>query len=507
LTKFLATDLTWAPPAAWIDRIVAVPTGGNCRRALYSRALEPDFDSATRPFFYFINHESVYLKQIGYRGPSVGARNFGGCLMKRVCDYIAALAGCAVLALASQAHASGFAIREDSTEGLGTMFSGAASAADSASTAFDNPAGMTQLHGNQAEAGLVTVFPTIDFHGNATNAAGGPVSGNNGNNGGRAAAAPNLYGVFDVSDQLKLGLAINAPFGLVVKNSAGWYGRYLGIDAAVLSTNINPTIAYKINDQVSIGGGVSAQWFQAALSQAFNQSALGSPDALARFKGHDWGFGYNLGVLVTPLDGTQIGLSYRSKVEHKLHGDLDFLNVATPLGNVLKSGPATLDVSLPASVTLGITQAVMPRLSVSLGVQWTQWSTFKQVNIMSAATPIAAVNESFSDTWFTSIGASYQWNDAWTLRGGAGWDQSPVDNHYRTVALPDQDRYMVGLGFGYKISEAITLDGAYGHYFASHASINGSINNTDNNPFGATTLHGTYQLSLDYVSASVRYKF
>jgi long-chain fatty acid transport protein len=139
-------------------------------------------------------------------------------------------------------------------------------------------------------------------------------------------------------------------------------------------------------------------------------------------------------------------------------------------------------------------------------VQWTQWSTFKAVNFQGM-TPVAPINESFSDSWFTSIGATYQWSDAWTLRGGVGWDQSPVDDHYRTVSLPDQDRYMVGLGFGYKFSEALSVDGAYAHYFASPASMNGSINNTDNNPFGATVLHGTYQLSLDYISASVRYKY
>jgi long-chain fatty acid transport protein len=426
--------------------------------------------------------------------------------MNRFYGYVAGVFGLGSLFVASQALASAFAVREDSSEGLGTMFSGSASQADSASTVFDNPAGMTELHGNQVEGGAVLVFPTINFHGNATGPGGTPVSGNNGANAGRPAGAPNFYGVLDLSDQLKLGIAITSPFGLVVKNNAGWYGRYLGIDAAVISTNVDPSIAYKINDRISVGGGLSAQWFQATLSQAFNQTAVGSGDALVRYKGDDWGFGFNLGTLVKPWDGAKIGITYRSKVEHKLQGDLDFNSVSPLLAGALKSGPATVDVSLPASTTVDVTQAITPALSVSLGVQWTQWSTFKAVNFQGA-TPVAPINESFSDSWFTSIGATYQWNDAWTLRGGLGWDQSPVDDHYRTVSLPDQDRYMVGLGFGYKFSEALSVDGAYAHYFASPASMNGSINNTDNNPFGATVLHGTYQLSLDYISASVRYKY
>jgi long-chain fatty acid transport protein len=409
------------------------------------------------------------------------------------------------MAITSHAYGSAFAVRENSSEGVATVFSGDVSAADSAATAYNNPAGMTELHGNQVEAGAVLVFPTINFHGSATTA-GTPTAGNNGANGGRPGAAPNFYGVLALSDQLKLGIAINSPFALVVKNNAGWYGRYLAIDSAVLSTNINPSVAYKVTDKISLGGGVSAQWLQGTLAQGFNQSALGGPDALVRFKGDSWGFGYNFGGLYKPWDGTQLGATYRSKVSHQLSGDLDFLRVAAPLSGVLQSGAAKLNFNMPASATIGITQAVTPLLKVSLTAQWTQWSSVKLLSFQSA-TATAPINLGFSDSWFTSIGASYQWNDAVTLRGGLGWDQSPVDNRYRTVSIPDQDRYMVGLGFGYKINDALTLDGAYAHYFATNASMNSSINNTDNNPFGATVLKGTYQLSLDFVSLSVRYGF
>jgi long-chain fatty acid transport protein len=426
-------------------------------------------------------------------------------MMHRSSGYRAATGACALVAIVSQAHASSFAVRENSSEGVATVFSGDVSAADSAATAFNNPASMTQLHGNHIEVGAVAGFPTIDFHGVATNA-GTSLAGNNGNNAGRPGVAPNFYAVLDLSDNFKFGFALTTPFALSVKQNASWYGRYLAIDTAVLSTDINPSVAYKINDRISIGAGVSAQWLQGTLARSLNQSALGASDALVRFKGDDWGFGYNLGAFFKPWNGTQIGLTYRSKISHQLHGDLDFLSVAPPLSGALISGTALLDANLPASTTFGITQAVTPRLNVSLTAQWTQWSAFKYINIQST-TGTAPINLGFSDSWFTSIGASYQWDDAWSLRGGIGWDQSPVDNRYRTVSIPDQDRYMIGLGFGYKITDALTLDGAYAHYFATRASINGSINNTDNNPFGATVLNGTYQLSLDYVSMSVGYKF
>lgn len=426
--------------------------------------------------------------------------------MNRLASYLAVIAGCTAMAITSQAYASAFAVRENSSEGVATAFSGDVSAADSAATAYNNPAGMTELHGNQVEAGAVLVFPTIDFHGSATTTGIGPTAGNNGNNGGRPGAAPNFYGVLDLTNQWKLGIAINSPYALVVKNNAGWYGRYLAIDSAVLSTNINPSVAYKVNDQISVGAGVSAQWLQGTLSQAVDQAAVGAGDALGRFKGDSWGFGYNFGALFKPLPGTQIGAAYRSKVDHKLSGDLDFLGTVAPFSGLLQSAAAKLDFDMPATTTLGITQTVTPRLKVSLTAQWTQWSSLKSISFQSS-TAVAPINLGFYDTWFTSIGASYQWNDQVTLRAGAGYDQSPVSDHYRTVSIPDQDRYMLGLGFGYKINEALTLDGAYAHYFAANASMNSSINNTDSSNPTPTVLQGSYQLSLDYVSVSVRYGF
>ncbi|HEX3971242.1 MAG TPA: outer membrane protein transport protein, partial [Stellaceae bacterium] len=170
------------------------------------------------------------------------------------------------MALASQAHASAFAVRENSSEGIGTIFSGDASAADDAATAYTNPAGMTELHGNHVEVGAVAVFPTINFHGSATTG-GAPTPGNNGDNAGRMGLVPNFYGVLDLSNQFRLGLAINTPFALSVKQNADWFGRYLGVESAILSTNINPGIAYKVNDKISIGAGVSAQWLQATVTQ------------------------------------------------------------------------------------------------------------------------------------------------------------------------------------------------------------------------------------------------
>jgi long-chain fatty acid transport protein len=414
--------------------------------------------------------------------------------------WTSAIVGVGSLCAASDASASAFAVRENCTSGLGMAFAGAGSLADDVCTVFNNPAGMTRLVGTQLEGGLTPVFATINFHGSDT------AGGNGGNNAGRPTAIPSLYGVTDITPDLKAGIAVTTPFGLPVKYNAQWAGRYLVIQSQALSADINPNLAYKINDKLSIGGGLSAQYLTFTLSQAVNQSAiLGAPtsDALARFKGDNWAFGYNFGILAEPLPGTRIGLTYRSKIDHKLSGDQDFLGVSPFLGGLLTSGPATVDISLPATTGLSVTHEISPTWTVASDVQWSQWSAFKGVGING--TPTAYFNENYKDSWFVSLGATYRLNDTWTLRGGIGWDQSPVENSNRDAAVPDQDRYMAGVGFGYKLTEQTSFDFAYAHYFATHASMNDSINNTDQ--ITGTKLTGTYQLSLDYVSASVRFKF
>lgn len=402
----------------------------------------------------------------------------------------------------SDAHAAGFAIRENCPEALGTVFAGAGSAADSACTVFNNPAGMTHLDGTQAEVGATALFPTVNFHGTGT------AGGNTGNNAGRFALVPDLYAVTDfIIPDLKLGLAVTAPFGLPIKYNAAWAGRYLAIQSSALTVDVNPNAAYKVNDWLSLGGGVSFQYLTFTLSNAVNQAAVGAGDALARFKGDNWATGYNFGALITPIDGTQIGITYRSKINHKLSGDQAFLGVAPAFAGVLVSSGARVNIKVPATVGFSVTHQLTPDLDIASDVQWTEWSVFKGVGIDAAVQ--SYFNESYQDSWFTSLGLIYHASDTWTFRGGIGWDQSPVQDRYRDVAVPDQDRYMLGGGIGYRIDDAMSIDAAYAHYFATHASMNGSINNTA--PIPGTTLttqlQGTYQLSIDEISVGLNLRF
>ena len=131
---------------------------------------------------------------------------------------------------------------------------------------------------------------------------------------------------------------------------------------------------------------------------------------------------------------------------------------------------------------------------------------FKRVVIESRNAPFV-FDEEYRDSWLVSIGGVYRLNNVWTLRGGLGWDQTPITDRFRAVSLPDEDRYLVGLGFGYKLNESVSLDGGYQHSFAAaHADMSKSLNNTD--PIThAVVLNGKYTVAVDVVAFSMRYKY
>jgi long-chain fatty acid transport protein len=354
-----------------------------------------------------------------------------------------AAAGLSPLIAASNAAASGFAVRENSAESLATVFAGNASRADDASTVFNNPAGMSLLQGAQIEVGSAAVFPDMHFNGNAT-VLGTPIPADNSRDVGQVAAIPHLYGLLDINDRMKAGIAITVPFGNTVDYSEDWSGRYVNIKTAVLTVDINPNISYRVTDNFSIGVGVSAQYLQGNLSSAIPQFLIlpGTADATYLLRVDDWAWGYNFGFLWEAMPGTRLGVTYRSGIDHTLTGKLNF----SPNILGLTTQPATTDLSVPASVTGSITHQYNPNFSVSTDVQFTQWDTFDVISAVAPPNPTFNFVERYRNSWMVSVGGVYRLNDVWTLRGGLGWDQTPITDRFRSVSLPDEDRYLVGLG-------------------------------------------------------------
>lgn len=296
--------------------------------------------------------------------------------------------------LSGVAAASGFALIEQSASGLGNAFAAGAAATDDASVQFFNPAAMTELSGTQVSLAGHYIMPSAKLtNGKAEVMAIGGTPVNRTVDGtvddaGVNGLVPNFYYMRDLNTLTKFGLGINAPFGLATEYDKTWIGRYQAIKSEVQTIDINPALAYKLSNQLSLGAGLNAQYIKAELSSAVDSSSiclalapstcgalgLASPgtqavDSYATIKGDDWSYGYNLGLLFKPADDTRLGFAFRSKIKQSLKGDATFTRAA-PFNLLLGTNPLftnTTDaakIDLPASAALSIAHQLNPQLEM-----------------------------------------------------------------------------------------------------------------------------------------------
>jgi long-chain fatty acid transport protein len=243
----------------------------------------------------------------------------------------AALAGtiAAVLPTAGL-QAAGYGVGYDSVVATAVAGAGGGAAAGDASAAYFNPAGMMLVDRSQFTGGAHLVIPRIDFTNRNTRSRNGTlVPGNDGGDGGEDAAVPHIHGIWVVNPQTRLGLSINSPYGLVTSWDGGFVGRYNELTTALKTVNVNPSVAFQLNPQLSIGGGVSAIYGRARLSQGIDfGAALGlgdtTQDGSGEFGGTDISYGFNLGLLYQFTPATRLSLHYRSEVRFEFDGEAEF---------------------------------------------------------------------------------------------------------------------------------------------------------------------------------------
>ena len=381
--------------------------------------------------------------------------------------------------------ASGFALIEQSASGLGNAFAGAAASAEDASTIFFNPAGMTRLPGEQLVVAGHLIKPSAKFSGTVSP----PIGGGQGGDAGSLAFLPNAYFTYQVTPDMHLGVGINSLFGLTTEYDSGWVGRVQAIKTDMKTININPSIAYRVTDAISVGAGFSFQHAEAELTSF--AGALGTGEIKAK----DDGWGFNLGALWQLGTGTRLGLAYRSQIDYGLHGSAAFS--ANPAVN----GSVTADLTMPDSASLSLFQKLNPQWDVLADVTWTGWSVFNKLLIdMPAPIPDSLTIENWKDSWRYSLGANYHMDDTLTLRGGVAFDQTPVpDATHRTPRIPDEDRTWLAFGGQYRLSKQGALDFGYAHLFVKDPSINSTA--------GGTTLTGKYSNHIDILSAQYTHTF
>lgn len=418
-------------------------------------------------------------------------------------------------ALASgAAYGSGFQLMEQNASGLGNAYAGQAAAAENASTIFFNPAGMTRLGGRQVSGALNFIKPSADFTNSGTSGApfGLPSPGGNGGDAGGWAVVPNGYVSWQLSPQLWVGLGLSVPFGLKTEYDNGWIGRFQGRMAEVKTIDINPSIAYKLSDAVSLGAGISYQRGEVKVRRsAAIPPALGGPaEAFSNLDVDDGAFGFNLGAMFNLGQATRIGLSYRSSIEYDLKGTA--VVTGLPVGGTA-ANQVNLNVKLPDTFSWGIAHQLDPKWELLGDITYTRWSKIKALPVIATSTSalgaagatLDTFNFQFKDSYRIGVGANYQWNPNFTLKLGVAYDKSPVEDVWRTVTLPDSDRTWLAIGGKYRLSKQSTLDFGYAHIFIRDANINQQLG------VAAAPLRGNvvgrYDANVNIFSAQFTYSF
>jgi long-chain fatty acid transport protein len=440
------------------------------------------------------------------------------------------------------AQASGFALIENSASGQGNAYAGAAAHATDGSTVWFNPAGMMKLDRDQLVFAGHIVSPNASFTNNGSvDGSGNQLLGID-DDGGSTAFVPNFYWVKTINDATKFGIGVTSPFGLATEyefnQAAGpgsnFVGRYHGVLSDLKTVNINPSLAFRVNDRVSIGGGLNLMFGTVELSSAIDlgtfcdqivpppacANAGGGPqdaDGFADLSGDnsdDLSIGFNLGITFEATQKTIIGLAYRSEVQMDVTGDADFTLSGNPtVDGVVGLTPLFVDtgisasVTLPASLSLSLSQQV-GKFSLLADATWTGWSSFQELRVIydNPAQPDTKYTYNWNDTYRFSVGFDFQQSDALIWRAGLAYDESPVPSaERRTVRLPGSDRTWLSLGLTYLFNPNMSFDVGYSHLFIDDGPINNTLE-TDTDELNAT-ITGEYKASVDILSAQFNWYY
>lgn len=317
---------------------------------------------------------------------------------------------------------------------------------------------------------------------------------------------PNLYYAQPVGDNgWTVGLGVNTPYGQGVSWNAADFAPFVGTlpfqspmipyDAAIMMINFNPTVAYRINDSVSVGAGLDLVYSRLELKAMMDSAVLSLPPGALLYSdgdGDGWGFGANVGLTWNPVENQLFALTYRSQFKVDYEGDFTVHDVFGPGGDI--TGNLDASVQLPNIVTFGYGVQLSETVQLETMVEWLQWSLNDTQPLTAGGIPADQVNN-WDDTFTFGIGGSWDAAEWLVVRGGYAFIPSPVPDETITPLLPDADRHAISFGLGFVLdSHRLDLAYTYSLYSDRAAPITGAS-------------PGTYDIDSDLIGLTYSLSF
>lgn len=366
----------------------------------------------------------------------------------------------AVALVSAHVSAAGFQLNEYSSSGLGRAFSGEGAVADNATSGSRNPATMTMFDRTTVSGGVTYINPDIDITGKS--ASGRDASAKNI---APHAWVPNMHLIMPLNDQWAIGASATTNYGLATEFDNSFTAGSIGGKTDLLTSNLNLSAAYRLNQHFSFGLGVNAVYADATIVRHLGEASAGVPTTspsteIARLEGKEWGYGWNAGILYEVDKNNRFGLTYRSKVDIDFKGDYSNQLPAFVTGGLNGATiPGKLTLNLPEMWEVSAYHRVAPQWAVHYSMALTSWSTFKELRATNNnGNTLFEKQEGFRDAYRLAIGTTYYHDDNWTFRTGIAFDDSPVPTNKRSISIPDQDRFWLSAGTTYAFNKDMSVD-------------------------------------------------
>jgi len=323
-----------------------------------------------------------------------------------------------------------------------------------------------------------------------------------------------FFYVQNIHPRARFGLSLTVPFAGGVDYNDDWAMRYLVRNAFLMNMQVLPTLAVRLTDWLSVGGGVAVSYLKFDYELALPNFSIFIPpqlpptfvqhsDGTAELELDDWDVGYVLSALLEPRDGTRFGFVYRSEIDHKLSGDVDLTAVGGLLGaQALTDAYAKSPNILPQSIIVSAYQELGEKWAVMMDAGWTDWSVFKKTSISTGGGSLIEFNRDWHDTFRLGVGVHYRVLEKLLLKTGFSYDSSPASLANRLPDLPIDSQWRYATGMSYDVTENVTLSANYEFiHFGS-----GEFDKSLPAPLGVTVA-GDFDSHAHALAFSVNWKF
>lgn len=400
-----------------------------------------------------------------------------------------------VMLSSSLVYGSGFSIYEQGAKA--TAMGGAFIArANDVTAVFYNPAGITSLKGWNIGIGATIIMPEFSFQ--------GP------NN-----VDPNLYTkakdqifppahfylTYGVNEKLSFGFGFYTLFGLGSEWPTDWAGRLLATKTDLMTFSLNPVVAYKIMDNLSVAAGFTYMIGTVDMEKSIYAGYAADAYVESKLKANGKGYGFNLAIQYKPTEALTMGAIYRHNVKMSFdNGDATFaipqLKNASMYQALQMNFPNTKgssELNFPNLIGVGISYAFTEQLSAEFNFLQIGWSSYDVLKIKFKE-PVAGNTEvetvrNYQDSYSLRLGLEYKVNEKLAVRAGYIRDNHAVPDEYVEPSLPEGDRNLYSLGLGYKLGN-VNFDAYYMFLSQDDRTITTSKLEVNGQPY---PFNGTYK--------------